>query len=147
VRKYVTEMLDEINEDPRKAVLFKDDVALRILLQHAFMPELKFVLPEGTPPFKPDKAPIGMSSANFSGEMRKLYIFTKQRELSTVRREQLFIQLLENVHPTEAALLIAVKDQTLTKMYKKITLNLLIDAGLLPQELKKANEPTRPKKS
>ncbi len=147
MRKYVTEMLDEINEDPRKAVLFKDDVALRILLQHAFMPELKFVLPEGTPPFKPDKAPIGMSSANFSGEMRKLYIFTKQRELSTVRREQLFIQLLENVHPTEAALLIAVKDQTLTKMYKKITLNLLIDAGLLPQELKKANEPTRPKKS
>ena len=140
-------MLDEINADPKKAVLFKEDVALRILLQHAFMPELKFMLPEGTPPFKPDPAPIGMSQANFSGEMRKLYIFTKQRELSPVRREQLFIQLLENVHPSEAALLVAVKDQTLTKIYKKITLNMLIDAGLLPQELKKANEPTRSKKA
>ncbi len=147
MRKYVTEMLKEINDDPKKAMLFKDDVALRILLQHAFMPELKFMLPEGTPPFKPDPAPIGMSKANFSGEMRKLYIFTKQRELSQIRREQLFIQLLENVHPSEAALLVAVKDQTLTKIYKKITLNLLIDAGLLPQELKKANEPTRSKKS
>jgi len=147
MRKYVTEMLKEINDDPKKAVTFKDDVALRILLQHAFIPELKFMLPEGTPPFKPDPAPIGMSKANFSGEMRKLYIFTKQRELSQVRREQLFIQLLENVHPTEAALLVAVKDQTLTKIYKKITLNMLIDAGLLPQELKKANESTRSKKS
>jgi hypothetical protein len=39
---------------------------------------------------------------------------------------------LEGVHPTEAAILIAVKDQKLQKMYPKITWKLVSDAGIIP---------------
>ena len=37
MRKYVTEMLEEINQDPSKIELYKNDAALRIILTHAFV--------------------------------------------------------------------------------------------------------------
>ena len=135
-RKFIPEILEEINSDPAKIADYKDNAALKILFEYAFLPSKKMCLPEGEPPFKPDVAPIGMSPANLMMELKKLYVFTPERELNQVRRETLFIQLLENVHPSEAKLLLAVKDQTLSKLYKKITVNLLVDNGFLPEEMR-----------
>lgn len=140
-RKFIPEILEEINGDPSKIELYKNNSALKILFDYAFLPNKKMCLPEGDPPFKQDAAPIGMSPANLMMELKKLYIFTPERELNQVRRETLFIQLLENVHPSEAKVLLAVKDQTLTKLYKKITKNLLIDNGFLPEELRVEKKP------
>jgi hypothetical protein len=103
------------------------------------------MLPEGEPPFKQEAAPIGMTPANFTQEMKKLYIFTKARELSKVKREQLFIQLLENIHPSEAKVLLAVKDQALNKLYKNITADVAADYGFIPRQAK--NEDSASKKS
>jgi hypothetical protein len=41
----------------------------------------------------------------------------------------MFIQLLENVHPSEAKLVIAIKDQTITELYPNITLDKIVDSG------------------
>lgn len=143
--KYIIEILEEVNKDTTNLAKHRDNAALKFLFQYAFIPEQKFVLPDGAPPFKEDSAPIGMTPANFTQEMKKLYIFTKSRELPKVRREQLFIQLLESVHPSEAKLLIAVKDQTLNKLYKNITADLAADYGFIPRQAK--NEDTTSKKS
>jgi hypothetical protein len=118
--KLITEILTEINEDATTIVKYKDNGALRLIFEHAFDPAKKFVLPEGDPPFKQDAAPIGMSPANLFMEARKLYVFCRQ-DLNAVRRETLFIQLLENLHPSEAKMLLALKEQKLTKLYPKIT--------------------------
>ena len=146
-RKFIPEILDEINQDPKAISNYKDSVALKILFDYAFNPAKKFDLPEGEPPFKHDAAPIGMSPANLMMELKKLYVFTPERPLNKVRRETLFIQLLENVHPSEAKLLCAVKDQTLPKLYKKITVDLLVDNGLLPEELRVKKDGSPRKKS
>ena len=53
MRKYVTEMLDDINKDPTMIEKYKTDAALKIIFEYAFIPEKKFILPEGEPPFKP----------------------------------------------------------------------------------------------
>lgn len=135
-RKFIPEMLDEINKDPKAIEAYKGNAVLRMTFEYAFMPNKKFCLPEGSPPFKPDPAPIGMSPANLMMELKKLYVFTPERELNQIRRETLFIQLLENIHPSEAQLLIAIKDQTLNKLYKNINVNLLVDNGFLPEELR-----------
>ena len=37
--------------------------------------------------------------------------------LSTIRRETIFIQMLEGLHPKEADIVIAVKDKNLEDMY------------------------------
>ena len=144
--KYLTEILEEINKDQSALTKYRDNAALRFIFQYAFIPEQKFDLPDGAPPFKEDAAPLGMSPANLIMETKKLYVFTKAKELNKVRKEQLFIQLLENVHPSEAKLLLAVKDQKLNKLYKNVTAKLAADNGFIPPQLKK-NEESAPKKS
>ncbi len=139
MRKYVTVMLDEINEDPSKIELYKNDAALRIILMHAFVPEKKFILPEGEPPFKPAAEPMGMTPTNLFSELRRMYVFLRA-DLTPLKRESLFISLLEGVHPIEAKMLIAVKDQQLHKLYPKINRKLLEKAGLLTPKVKKDEE-------
>lgn len=136
MRKYVTQMFEEINADPDKLALYKDDAAVRIILTHAFVPEKKFILPEGEPPFKPASEPLGMTPTNLFSELRRMYVFCRQ-DLTPFKRESLFISFLEGIHPTEAAMMIAVKDQELHKVYPKITRKLLEKHGLLTPKEKK----------
>jgi len=53
-------------------------------------------------------------------ESKNFYRFVKggQDGLSTVRRETMFINILEGLHPLEAEILILVKDKKLTDKYK-----------------------------
>jgi hypothetical protein len=143
--KYIIEILKEVDKDPTALAKYRDNAALRFVFQHAFIPEQKFDLPDGAPPFKPDAGPMGMSPINFTQETKKFYIFTKARPLAKVRREHLFIQLLENIHPSEAELMIAIKDQKLNKLYKKVTAKLAADHGFIPVQAK--DEDKTPKKS
>jgi hypothetical protein len=131
--KLITELLEDINADTSKIEQYKTNGALKLLFEHAFNPEKKFNLPDGDPPFKADAAPIGMSPGNLHMEMRKLYIFCRE-DLTSLRRETLFIQLLENIHPSEAKVVLAVKDQKLTKLYPKITHKLVYEAGMVSVE-------------
>lgn len=128
--KYITEILDEINSDPRSIEKYKGNAALRLIFEHGFLPEKKFALPEGDPPYKKDAAPIGMAPANIYQEVRRLYVFCRT-DLAAIRKETLFVQLLENLHPSEAELILAIKDQKLTKKYPKITHKLVAEAGFI----------------
>lgn len=134
--KYITEILDEINGDPKAIEKYKGNAALRLIFEHAFLEEKKFALPEGEPPYKKDAAPMGMAPANLYQEVRKLYVFCRT-DLNQLRKETLFIQLLENVHPREAELIVAIKDQKLNKMFPKITHKLVADAGFIPAPVPK----------
>jgi hypothetical protein len=136
MRKYVTQMLEDINSDPANIAIYKGDGALRLILEYAFDPEKKMILPEGEPPFKHAAEPLGMTPTNLFGELRRLYIFCRA-DLTTIKRESLFISLLEGVHPTEAKMLCAVKDQTLHKMYPKITRKVVEEAGFVSPVAKK----------
>lgn len=128
--KYITEILQECNQDPSKLPLYKNNSAITTLLAYAFDPDLKFDLPEGMPPHKGAAEPLGMTEANFYAQMRKLYVFTRQ-DINKVRRETIFIQLCEGLHPTEVLVLCAVKDQTLTKLYPNLTRKVLEEAGMI----------------
>ena len=131
MRTYVTVMLDEINADPKAIEKYKKDAALKLIFEYAFLPEKKFILPEGEPPFKPASEPMGMTPTNLFSELRRLYVFCRA-DLKPIKREGLFISFLEGVHPTEAKMLIAVKDQELHKLYPKITRKLVESAGFIP---------------
>lgn len=133
--KYLTEVLEEINNDVKVINNYKDDQALRFIFEYAFDEDKKLDLPDGEPPFKPDAAPIGMSPANLRMEAKKLYVYNR-KDLKPIRKEQLFIGLLEAVHPDEAKLLIAVKDQKLTKLYPKINRKLLEGTGFIKPKAK-----------
>lgn len=134
--KLVVEMLEEINEDPKRIEQYKDNGALRQIFEYAFLPEKKFILPDGDPPFTQNPAPLAMADTNLLMELRRLYIFCRA-DLSPAKRESLFISLLEGIHPSEAKVMLAIKDQALHKLYKKITHKLVADVGFVPPPLKK----------
>ena len=135
--RFIPEILAEINKDPKKIFDYKDDAAMDLVFKYAFHPNGKMLLPEGDPPYRPDPAPIGMSPAILTQELRRFYVFCK-KDLKPVKREQLFISLLESIHPTEAEVVIAIKDQALHKKYKKITRKLVEQAGFVPPETSEA---------
>ena len=139
MRKYVTQMLEEINSDPKAIEIFKGDAVLKLIFEYAFNEDKKMILPEGTPPYKPAAEPLGMTPTNLFSEMRRLYVFCRA-DLTKLKREGLFISMLEGCHPSEAEVLIAVKDQTLHKKYPKITRKLVTDAGFILPVEKKAKE-------
>lgn len=145
--KFIPEILEEVNADTKALEKYKTSAALKLIFEYAFLPEKKFDLPEGEPPFKQDAAPLGMTPTNFVQEIRRFYIFTKEKQLPKVRKEALFIQLLETVHPSEAKVLLAIKDQKLNKLYKNITSELAVEYGFIPKQEKVEPGDRSPKKS
>jgi hypothetical protein len=139
MKQYLTEMLKEINDTPSTIDKFKDDFLLKVILAHNFLPDYKFLLPEGEPPYKPAAQPMGMTETNLRVEAKKMMVFTR-KDLKPLKRETMFVGLLEHIHPEEAQIMIAIKDQKLQKLYPKITWKLASDAGIIPAALPKAKK-------
>lgn len=136
--KYITEVLKELNDDVSLLkTTYKrtgDNGLLEILFRHAYIPAAKFVLPASNPPFKVNASPLGMTPALFVQEIRKFNIFTR-RDINNTKRELLFIQTLENIHPSEAKILLAIKDQELYKLYPNLTHKVIAEAGYIPAQV------------
>jgi hypothetical protein len=94
--------------------------ALKALLIWNFDDTAISMLPEGQVPFKPNEVPVGTDHTSLRREWRNLYHFIKggNDTLSQTRRETMFIQLLEGLHPNEADILCLVKDKALQSKYK-----------------------------
>ena len=61
----------------------------------------------------------GQGRTSLRREWQNLYNYVQggNNTLSTIRREMMFINLLEGLHPKEAELLVKVKDGKLTDLY------------------------------
>ena len=109
---------------------------LKLLLKFVYDPSIKFALPPGEPPFKKSDA-LDQENMLYN-EMRRFYLFLEggNPDLSNLRRETLFIQLLESIDPDDAKLMCAVKDKKMP--YKGITEKLVREAfpQLLPEKSK-----------
>ena len=91
--------------------------ALKTILGYTYDPRIKWLLPEGDPPYTPLPKGADQESA-LSSEIRKLYLFVEgdmdaQRNLKPHRREQLFISMLESIDPRDAKVLLGMKDRKL----------------------------------
>jgi len=118
VKLGVAELLEKVNalkgEDQQIQVLRNNQSpALRSVLQGVFHPNIKWLLPEGEPPYRKNEL---VDQENILHAVhRKLYLFVEggNDSLKQTRREALFIELLENVTPADAKLLLAMKDKRL----------------------------------
>lgn len=93
--------------------------ALRSVLKWNFDSAIKSDLPEGDVPFNKNDAPIGTEHTVLEREARGLWKFIKgANTLTRFKREQLFIQLLEGLHESEAEIVCLVKDKELQSKYR-----------------------------
>jgi hypothetical protein len=106
-----------------------DSQGLRQLLKAAFDPKITWDLPEGTPPYIANEAPAGTDHTSLLDEVRKLYLFLKGgSNIAKVKKETLFIQMLEALHKDDAQALIDIKDKKLNLVYKGLTENAVKEA-------------------
>lgn len=115
-------MLSEILENASKQTTKIDKInylrknvstPLLIVIRYALDPNIKFLLPKGKVPYKKSEAVEGQGMLYH--EARKLYLFVEggHPNLKQLKRETLFIQLLESIDPKDAELIVAVKDKKL----------------------------------
>ena len=103
--------------------------ALVALFVWNFDPSIESALPEGEVPYTPNDSPTVDSQSKLASQYRTLYNYVKGGNdgLKRTRRESLFIELLESLHPDEAELVCLVKDKDLSKKYR-ITHNVVKEA-------------------
>ena len=117
----VLELVSEQKSDLKKIAVLQEyecDI-LKSLFIWNFDDSVISLLPQGNVPYKPNENPLGTDHSSLRREQRNLYMFVKggNDQLSTIRRETIFIQMLEGLHPKEADIVIAVKDGALEDMY------------------------------
>ncbi len=116
--------------------------ALKKVLLCNFSKRINFVFPSGETPYRPLDRPKGVEHQMLITEHRLLEKFitktvngvtyfgcsnSTKPNMQQLRKENLWIQILESLHAEEAALLDLVKDKALTSRYK-ITKQNVIDA-------------------
>ena len=124
----VHEIFTKINnakDKPQKIAILKqfDNQSMRQLLKAAFDPKIKFDLPEGNPPYIKNEAPAGTEHTSLASEARKLYHFVVggNNQINKLKKETMFIQMLEGLHADDAEVLMSIKNKNLNNTYKGLT--------------------------
>ena len=112
-------------KDRKKVLLENESEPLKEILKYAFHPDIKFALPPGKPPYKTIGSPDEYNPTYLYPNIRKFYLYIEGGHdgLTQLRREQLFVQMLESLHPKEAEVVIQIKDKKLN--YRGLTYKLV----------------------
>jgi hypothetical protein len=130
----ITEILQKVNNAKTKAEKKKilqehNSQALRSLFIWNFDESVKTLLPEGEVPYRPNNTEKGLQHEYLEQSQRKFAYFVKGGiAVSAMKREEIFIGLLETLHKEEAELLCLVKDKALQKKYTRISSTLIKEA-------------------
>jgi hypothetical protein len=143
----ISEVLQRVSNAKTKAkkveILqeYKYEALTKILLCN-FAPAVAFVFPSGKSPYTPNEKPKGIDHQHLFAEHRMLDKFitktvggvtyfgcsgTTKPRIQQIKKEHMWVQLLEALHAEEAELMDLVKDKDLTSRYK-ITKQNVIDA-------------------
>ena len=128
----ILEKVSKVKSKKEKVSLLKqyNHPSLRMVIKSSFDPKIEWALPEGEVPYTRNEAPEGTEHSSLSYESRKLYHFIKggNNQITQNKREMMFVQLLEGLHESEAAVLVAAKDKKLHQVYKGLSKNVVVEA-------------------
>ena len=130
-----SEILDKVHKAKTKSekvaiLVINDTPSLRMLLKASFDPTKEWVIPTGEVPYKPNEAPEGTEHTVLAQEAKKLWHFIKggDNETTQSQKENMFIQMCEGLHESEAKVLIAAKDKRLHQVYKGLSKDVVKEA-------------------
>ena len=124
IKKGLGEIIKEVKDAKsvnQKVKILQDNNSkeLRGIFLLAYDNNVTWALPEGSPPYQPLDKSMDNQGMLFQ-EMRRMYVFLANGpQVAQARREQMFVQLLEQVDPDDAKLLIEVKDRKIKGVSKK----------------------------
>ena len=109
---YLHEIFEQIEKSSTKAgkveLLKKhDSIALKNILKGTFDDAIVWNLPEGAPPYTPSEA--HNTPTNLMKQYDQFKYFVKKGpgdKLNQIKREMMFIRLIESIHPKDAELVL-----------------------------------------
>lgn len=123
--KHISELPDR-DRAPALKIIANLIPTLKTVLQYTYHKNVLFDLPEGVPPYKPMETPENMGHNRLPKELRKFQYFFPSMNMNRVKREKIFIEMLESLDPEEAKLVLMIKDKKIS--YKGITRKLVEEA-------------------
>lgn len=132
MQKYIHELFEEVckleNREERISYLkehaFKQ---VKTVLQLCYNDKIELDLPYGRPPFEP--CPEAREPSPIANVFSSIGVCVKDNNVSRVRKEKIFIGILEQLSEKDAHILCAAKDGTITtlqnKTYSKMTKSLV----------------------
>lgn len=125
MRLLISEVLQKVSNAKTKAekiaLLQKYNTqTLRSILIWNFDESVKSLIPDGEVPYRPNEAPIGTEHTLLEQESKRFYYFVAngRTTIPQMKRENMFIQMLEGLHKDEAEVMVLVKDQKLGTKYR-----------------------------
>jgi hypothetical protein len=126
-RPLISEVLRKVNnaktkKEKTELLLKYNSQTLRSLFIWNFDESVKSALPEGDVPFTANPAPEGTDHIRLENEVKKFFYFIEGAStISKTKREQIFLGMIEALHPDEAEVLVLVKDKNLQKKFTRIS--------------------------
>lgn len=111
---WILEFTCKLPEDEQvKCLQQNDNNAIRTVLKSVYDPRAIWDLPPGAPPYAPCEFPH--QEGMLYQEARRLYIFIKSDNVNipALKRERMFVDVLQAIDPSDARLLLAAKEKTL----------------------------------
>lgn len=126
----IEDILEDGNKDIKSMLQYKNNTYFMNLLNSAYDPNKKFVLPEGEPAYKKSGLHRTIVKGMFWQICRKIDVF-RNTQMKQLARESHFIAALESLSDQGALIMLHVKDQSLDKLYPNLTKEALTEIGML----------------
>jgi|688.fasta_scaffold11274_17 hypothetical protein len=105
-----------------------DSLELRDVLRGSFDDCIQWNLPLGKPTYDGRLSKSGHSSSSLRLKIKIFHYFVKGGQgdaMKPAKRENMFLQILETIHPKDADMILAMKDKKLETLYPGITRDLV----------------------
>ena len=142
-RPLLDEIFKKVNnkkDKPGKIKILRqyESDGMKKVLKAAFDPNITWLLPAGKVPYIANEAPPGTEHTRLEQEAKSLNnyvaltyegtVYEGNPRLNKMKREMLFVQMLEGLTEAEAEILIAAKDKSLNKMFRGLNANTVREA-------------------
>lgn len=107
----IFELIEKSSTKKDKAELLQkhDSLALKNILKGTFDDAIEWILPDGSPPYTPAEA--HSAPTNLIKQYDQFKYFVKKgpgEKLNQIKREMMFIRLIESIHPKDAELVLSM---------------------------------------
>ena len=124
----ILQLIEDADSENKKVKILKknDNFVLRTILQGNFNDNIKFDMPDGTPPLK--ELDEDTKVINLDDNLMKKICQSCDKRNHQWKRERIFTECINNLNEEERDIIIAMKDKTISELYPSITYELVKEA-------------------
>ena len=109
--KYIFEILEDISKAKKKAdkiqILKQNDTwALKDVIRGSMDMTIKWVIPDGDPPYTPSEAHNHPTDLRRQNSKFKYFVEGMEKSTPQFKKERMFLLMLEGIHPKDAQVVV-----------------------------------------